>query len=141
MNFFIGLSDSYKNTEKLWIIIASFLVILFVGTIITEVIRKKQPKTYLKINPYIFTVLGGCIAFICPFILKWWLAIFIIFTIIPFIKSSQKTDLIMFNRNVLKVDENDYIYTPHLLKTRNLIITNSTCYLFGYFVFYIICVL
>jgi protein-arginine kinase len=41
----------------------------------------------------------------------------------------------------LKVDENDYIYTPHLLKTRNLIITNSICYLFGYFVFYIICVL
>ena len=141
MNFFVGLSDSYKNIEKLWTIIASFLVILFVGAIITEVIRKKQPTTYLKISPYIFTVLGGCIAFICPLILEWWLAIFIIFTIIPFIKSSQKTDLIMFNRNVLKVDENDYMYTPHLLKPRNLIITNIICYLFGYFVFYIVCVL
>ena len=58
MNFFVGLSDSYKNIEKLWTIIASFLVILFVGAIITEVIRKKQPTTYLKISPYIFTVLG-----------------------------------------------------------------------------------
>lgn len=141
MNFLIGLSDSYKNTEKLWIIIAAVLVVLSIGAIIIEVIRRKIPTKYLKFNSCIFTIFSGCTAFIYPLIFEWWLAILIVFATIPFIKSIQKTDLIMFSRNILKIERGNYDYSPHLIRNIYLIITCSICYLCGFFVFYAVCVL
>ncbi len=134
---FVALSDSYKYTDTLWIIIIVMLVVLLVIAIINEVLRRTNRERYLKTLSYFYLILCGGISFCCPLIFVWWVAAFTVIGALFFIRFEEKTDLYKFFKSE-ETQSTDY--SQYMTKIPATIAVSVVSYLLGGLVFYNICI-